>query len=86
MVRVSSTLESDIVAVERVEEYTQLPVERPPIMPHRPAPEWPQHGAMSFNNYEVRYREGLDLVLRGVSCQIRPCEKVDPSCHGIHAR
>ncbi|OPL32933.1 multidrug 1 resistance-associated protein, partial [Mytilus galloprovincialis] len=29
-----------------------------------------------MNNYCVRYREDLDLVLKGISCKILPCEKI----------
>ena len=29
-----------------------------------------------MTNYSVRYREGLDLVLRGIDCVIKPGEKV----------
>ena len=38
--------------------------------------EWPDQGNISFNDYQVRYREGLDLVLKGISCNIRGGEKV----------
>ena len=31
---------------------------------------------MEFREFSMRYREGLELVLRGVSCAIRPGEKV----------
>ena len=31
---------------------------------------------VEFKNYQTRYREGLDLVLKGVSCQILSGEKV----------
>ena len=38
--------------------------------------EWPEQGNISFDDYQVRYREGLDLVLKGISCNIRGGEKV----------
>ena len=31
---------------------------------------------MQFDRYSARYREGLDLVLKGISCDIRGGEKV----------
>ena len=76
MVRMSSQLETDIVAVERVEEYTRLENERPAIMPYRPTRDWPKEGQIVVDSLGVRYREGLDLVLRGISFQVRPGEKV----------
>ena len=71
MVRMSSQLETDIVAVERVYEYTSLQTEAPPITSCRPPPGWPDHGSVSFNNYSVRYRESLPLVVRDFTATIR---------------
>lgn len=31
---------------------------------------------MEFRDYGVRYREGLDLVLKGITCTLNPREKV----------
>ena len=42
--------------------------------------EWPQKGQIDFNMYNTRYREGLDLVLRGITCTIAPSEKVSIAC------
>lgn len=42
----------------------------------KPKPTWPDEGRVDMNNYCVRYREDLDLVLKGISCKILPCEKV----------
>ncbi len=53
-----------------------LPPERPEEMPHRAPPSWPSQGAVSFNHLALRYRDGLDLVLHDLSCDIRPGEKV----------
>lgn len=39
-------------------------------------PEWPQHGVVEFKNFQVRYREGLELVLRGISFAARSQEKI----------
>ena len=46
------------------------------MLDHRPAPDWPKQGAVVFDNYATRYREGLDLLLKGVSAEVRPKEKV----------
>ena len=51
------------------------------MLPHRPSTQWPDKGVVSFNSYATRYREGLDLVLRGISGQIRPQEKVCRCAH-----
>lgn len=46
-------------------------------MPHkRTSSYWPDSGQIEFKNYSTRYRPGLDLVLKDISCTIRPNEKV----------
>lgn len=37
---------------------------------------WPETGSVSFTNYDTRYRPGLDMVLKGITCSIKPAEKV----------
>jgi ABC-type multidrug transport system fused ATPase/permease subunit len=77
MVRMSSDLETNIVSVERVKEYTELQVEAPPTIPgQEPERGWPERGEIEFCNYSVRYRKGLDLVLRDLTLKIRGGEKV----------
>ena len=38
--------------------------------------QWPQSGAVVFDQYKARYRDGLDLTLKGVTCTIQSGEKV----------
>ena len=42
----------------------------------RPPKGWPCKGSVDFEDYCTRYREGLDLVLKGISCNIKEGEKV----------
>ncbi len=37
---------------------------------------WPEEGKVEFEDYETRYRPGMDLVLRNVTMAVRPGEKV----------
>ena len=37
---------------------------------------WPEHGNVEFRDFELRYREGLDLVLKGINFSVRGGEKV----------
>ncbi|KAF9356142.1 hypothetical protein BGX34_010083 [Mortierella sp. NVP85] len=77
MVRQYTEIESNIVSVERLQEYVELKPEAPEIIKdHRPPSDWPMEGRVDFVNYETRYRPGLDLVLRGVNCSIRKHEKI----------
>lgn len=41
-----------------------------------PAPSWPQQGRIAFQNVEMRYRDGLPLVLRNLSFTILPEETI----------
>ncbi|KJE98072.1 multidrug resistance-associated protein 3, variant [Capsaspora owczarzaki ATCC 30864] len=77
MVRMSSELETNIVAVERIKEYAEIDSEAERVVDTaRPSIGWPDRGAISFKDYAVRYRPGLDLVLRGINAEIQPGEKI----------
>ncbi|XP_067909266.1 canalicular multispecific organic anion transporter 1 isoform X2 [Heterodontus francisci] len=76
LVRQTSELETNIVSVERVSEYTKLENEAPWVMDHRPEKDWPDKGEIKFMDYKVRYRPELDLVLHSLTCDIRTNEKI----------
>ncbi|XP_041117373.1 canalicular multispecific organic anion transporter 1 isoform X3 [Polyodon spathula] len=76
LVRMTSELETNIVAVERVCEYTELENEASWVTDVRPPPHWPEDGKIQFDNYKVRYRPELDLVLNGITCDISSTEKI----------
>lgn len=42
----------------------------------KPPPEWPTEGKVKFHDYSVRYREGLDLVLKKLNLSVKGGEKV----------
>jgi len=55
----------------------ELEQEAPGEIAHtKPPVEWPQHGAVSFNKVVMSYRVGLPTVLKGMSLDVRPGEKV----------
>ncbi|XP_071797862.1 multidrug resistance-associated protein 1-like [Asterias amurensis] len=77
MVRSTCNLETNIVAVERVEEYCSSPTEAPAIIEDkRPPTKWPESGKVEISDYSVRYRDDLSLVLKDISCFITPTEKL----------
>ncbi|KAK8748981.1 hypothetical protein OTU49_015623 [Cherax quadricarinatus] len=77
LVRMSSDVETNIVAVERIKEYSETPQEAPWEIPsNKPHQEWPEAGVVEFNKYSTRYREGLDLVVRDINCKITKGEKI----------
>ena len=79
LVRMLCDLETNSVAIERILEYSENPQEADVEVPERERllPEkWPERGAISFEEFEARYRPGLDLVLKGVNMEIGAGEKV----------
>uniref|UniRef100_A0A673CJC1 ATP-binding cassette, sub-family C (CFTR/MRP), member 3 n=1 Tax=Sphaeramia orbicularis TaxID=375764 RepID=A0A673CJC1_9TELE len=77
MVRMTSDLENNIVAVERVKEYSETKTEAPwDIEDKKPHPDWPTMGNVEFHDYSVRYREGLDLVLKNINLSVKGGEKI----------
>ncbi|XP_062035577.1 multidrug resistance-associated protein 1 [Lepus europaeus] len=77
LVRMSSEMETNIVAVERLKEYSETEKEAPwQIQETAPPSTWPQVGRVEFRNYGLRYREDLDLVLKHINVTIDGGEKV----------
>ncbi|XP_062549077.1 multidrug resistance-associated protein 1-like [Armigeres subalbatus] len=75
LVRMTAEVETNIVAVERLEEYTVLPREAEWKM-GTVDKAWPQEGNVQFSDYQIRYREGLDLVIRGITLNVKGKEKI----------
>ena len=48
----------------------------------RPPAGWPLQGEVEFRNYSMRYRPGLELVLKNLSLRVRGGEKVRGGCGG----
>ncbi|KIX09957.1 uncharacterized protein Z518_01038 [Rhinocladiella mackenziei CBS 650.93] len=77
IVRQTVEVETNIVSVERVLEYANLPSEAPDIIfRSRPSIGWPAHGQITIKDYSTRYREGLDPVLKDISLSIKSREKI----------
>ena len=68
--------EQNMNAVERVLHYAELSPEGDATTPDDPPASWPSQGFISFNNVKFAYREGLPLVLKGVTFEVKPGEKV----------
>ncbi|KAF9044293.1 multidrug resistance-associated ABC transporter [Panaeolus papilionaceus] len=67
--------EQNMNSVERVLHYAELDPEEKEGKAEPPS-SWPERGAVSFRNVKLAYREGLPLVLKGVSFDVRPAEKI----------
>ncbi|KAF8578287.1 multidrug resistance-associated ABC transporter [Ramaria rubella] len=76
MVTLFAQNEQNMNAVERITVYAELPSEAALATHMDPPPSWPSNGSISFKNVELAYREGLPLVLKDVSFEIKAGEKV----------
>ncbi len=77
IVRMTVEVETNIVSVERILEYSNLPSEAPEIInDSRPPLNWPSKGGVIFKNYSTKYRPELDLVLKNINLNIKPKEKI----------
>ncbi|CAL1532286.1 unnamed protein product [Lymnaea stagnalis] len=73
----AAVTEQEIVSLENIIDYSRKPTEAAWEIPgSAPLAEWPQYGQVTFDHYKTRYREGLDLVLNDITCNIRSGEKV----------
>ena len=77
MVRMSSELETNIVSVERVKEYAELKTEASAVTENINLPaNWPQQGVVQFNQYSVRYRPDLDVVIDKLDLEVKGSQKL----------
>jgi ATP-binding cassette, subfamily C (CFTR/MRP), member 1 len=76
MVQLFAQNEQNMNAVERVLVYSKLPTEGDTQTPNDPPASWPEMGEIKFIKVKLAYREGLPLVLKGVSFEVAPGEKV----------
>jgi ATP-binding cassette subfamily C (CFTR/MRP) protein 1 len=77
IVRMTVEVETNIVSVERILEYSNLKPEAPEFIPDKqPGIDWPEQGGITFHNYSTRYRAGLDLILKQINLEIKPREKI----------
>ncbi|TMW55712.1 hypothetical protein Poli38472_010594 [Pythium oligandrum] len=77
LLTLGSMTENYMTSFERIAYYSSLDEEgdsREVIT--TPEPAWPQQGRIEFNNVFLRYRDGLEFVLRGVSFTVQPGHKV----------
>ncbi|KAF9357104.1 Canalicular multispecific organic anion transporter 2 [Mortierella sp. NVP85] len=76
LVRIVCDLQGNLIAIERVIEYTDMKTEAPEHTDIQLPPDWPAKGHIRFHHYSTRYREGLDLVLKDISIDILPGQSI----------
>ncbi|KAJ9107494.1 hypothetical protein QFC21_000949 [Naganishia friedmannii] len=76
VVRRFVSLEQSMVAMERIVEYSELPLEAPEFVEPRPPASWPSEGAIDVSGLVIRYAPELPNVLHGISFHVEPRQKV----------
>ncbi|XP_066498772.1 multidrug resistance-associated protein 1 [Hoplias malabaricus] len=77
LVRMSSELETNIVAVEKVKEYGDTEKEAEWKLEKTSVPTgWPTAGNIEIHNFGLRYREDLELAIHDINVSIPGGEKV----------
>lgn len=66
-----------MISVERVIHFAELPQQAPQRIPNSFPPSWPEKGRIIFKDVSLRYREGLDLVLKGILYKENKQKKID---------
>jgi len=76
--RVLAQVELDFNSVERLSEYLEVPQEAPAIIEgKRPPAYWPSsNSGITVEDLWVRYSQTSPDVLRGLSFEVKPGEKI----------
>ncbi|KAI1720590.1 ABC transporter transmembrane region domain-containing protein [Ditylenchus destructor] len=77
-IRQISKLETNIVSVERIKEYSETPPEAEwaRTLDRESPAGWPTKGTIQIKDYSTRYRPGLNFVIKGLNAEIHAGEKI----------
>ncbi|CAN8095998.1 unnamed protein product [Discula destructiva] len=75
-VRQLAEVENGMNSVERLRYYGTQLEEEAPLHTIDVRPSWPEHGEIVFDSVEMRYRDGLPLVLKGLDMHVRGGERI----------
>ncbi|KAF2185036.1 P-loop containing nucleoside triphosphate hydrolase protein [Zopfia rhizophila CBS 207.26] len=75
-VRQLAEVENNMNATERVHHYGTQLEEEAPLHLGEVRPTWPEHGEIVFDNVQMRYRDGLPLVLQGLNMHVSAGERI----------
>lgn len=68
-------LEISMTSLERINAYSNIPSEIQ-IDTHRVGDQWPSLGSIKFDNVSLRYDEDSESILKHVSFDIKPSQKI----------
>lgn len=72
-IRQSAELESEMISVERIIEYAEVPSEQSLESDENNAPpkDWPRFGSISFKSLSLKYAENGAQILRNLTFDIK---------------
>ncbi|KZT58208.1 multidrug resistance-associated ABC transporter [Calocera cornea HHB12733] len=76
MVRRFVGLEQSMVALERINEFSEVDQEPPEFIEPRPPASWPEKGKVEVDNLVIRYAPELPNVLHGLTFTVQPKQKI----------
>jgi ABC-type multidrug transport system fused ATPase/permease subunit len=78
MIRIAANLETDMISVERLREFSELEAESEwqSTEEHKPPKEWPTNGCIEYYQYSTAYRTSVEPVLKNINLYIKGGEKV----------
>ena len=75
-VRQLAEMENAMISTERIHYYGNELDEEPPLHMKDIPDSWPQKGEIIFNDVQMRYRDGLPLVLQGLNMTVEGGERI----------
>lgn len=75
-VRQLAEVENNMNSTERIHYYGNNLEEEAPLHTVDVRPSWPEKGEIVFDNVQMRYREGLPLVLKGLNMHVNAGERI----------
>lgn len=75
-VRQLAEVENNMNSTERIHYYGSNLEQEAPLHTVEVRPTWPEKGEIVFEDVQMRYREGLPLVLQGLSMHVRGGERI----------
>jgi ABC-type multidrug transport system fused ATPase/permease subunit len=76
MVRSAVEVHAQTTSSERILAYTEIVPEKGREIQEQPPKDWPERGSIQFNNVSLRHYKDGPIVLKDLSFEINPAEKV----------
>jgi ABC-type multidrug transport system fused ATPase/permease subunit len=75
-VRCTVEVENNMTSAERLMHFSNIASEGVYQVPLKDLSSWPQNGGIIFEDVKLKFRPELELVLKGISFEILPKEKI----------